>query len=81
MDDQFLVRVLVEDNHVLSKVFDTETRDEYVLAKVERQAGSFAGRVKANYRQVLAAIASQCFDQQPFRGRLDKVCSQTLVVP
>ncbi|MBP2057941.1 putative DNA-binding protein (MmcQ/YjbR family) [Lactobacillus colini] len=66
MSGQFRVEVIVDNDKVSSKVYDSETNEEYVLVHTDKQYGKFVGRVKEEFYQILQNIADNCCEIQPF---------------
>lgn len=62
-DGQMRLDLVVRaDGSLISKVTDTATDEEYVLHLVPDAAGSFVGRVRADYQSVLDDICAHCYD-------------------
>lgn len=68
MDNQFSLTIVIDNaGDMHTKVIDTATNDEYTLFLVDGVTGSFVGRVKAEYTEVLTNIANCCFDDEVFK--------------
>lgn len=68
MDKQFLLTIVIDNaGDMHTKVIDTATNDEYTLFLVDGVTGSFVGRVKTEYTEVLTNIANNCFDDEIFK--------------
>ncbi|MEX2784579.1 MmcQ/YjbR family DNA-binding protein [Streptococcus sp. H49] len=67
MDGNFEAQLSIEaDGRVSGRVIDTEINDDYLALSTQRQAGSFAGQVRAAYAAILEKIAISCFEDRPF---------------
>ncbi len=67
MAGAFRVTVTVGRNGRLqAKVTDADTGDEYIHARTEAAAGSFASAVRQEYTAVLEQIRAACFKEQEF---------------
>lgn len=68
-DNQFHLNVLVDKNgQVRTQVMDADTGEAYTLHLTRHTAGSFVGKVRADYSAVLQAIADTCFEKQVFQS-------------
>lgn len=69
VDNQFDLTVYVaQSGQVCTKVIDSNTGDEYRLHLVESVVGSFIGKVRADYLDVLQKIADNCFETKIFQS-------------
>ncbi|MFR1368460.1 MAG: hypothetical protein ACLSBF_08980 [Alphaproteobacteria bacterium] len=75
VDNQFDLTVYVaQSGQVCTKVIDSSTGDEYRLHLVESVVGSFIGKVRADYLDVLQKIADNCFETKIFQSEYaDKI--------
>ncbi len=58
--NHFLVRVEITNKMQISQVIDTDTLEEYSLVDVEGIEGSFVGKIKNDYENILNDIISKC---------------------
>ncbi|MBO7672611.1 MmcQ/YjbR family DNA-binding protein [bacterium] len=58
--------VIDSDGGMTSKVYDNETKDEYLLLNVESKAGGFAQEIKSAYEEILLEIRDKCFIKNDF---------------
>ena len=58
-----------KDGAVSTQVLDSGSGEEYVLHLVQTAAGSFVGRVRAEYDAVLDEILSACFEYDVFKSQ------------
>lgn len=73
MKKQFIVRISVTDNETVNyKVYETETKDEYVLVHVEGAIGGFVGDVRAACEKVLIDISNKCFNIEVLKAEQTK---------
>ena len=69
LSGQFRLEVTVgAQGKVTSRVFDTDTGDEYVLYRAESVAGAFVGKVRTECCAVLEKIAAECFIGKAFKS-------------
>ncbi len=69
LSGQFRLKVAVDaQGKVTSRVFDTDTGDEYVLYRAESAAGAFVGKVRTECCAVLEKIAAECFIGKAFKS-------------
>lgn len=75
VDNQFDLTVYIaQSGQVYTKVIDSNTGDEYRLHLVESVVGSFIGKVRADYLDVLQKIADNCFETKIFQSEYaDKI--------
>ena len=45
-DEQFEINVTVENNKIMSKLFDLINEDEYILVDIQDSTGEFVGKVR-----------------------------------
>lgn len=73
VDGQMKLIVTVDtDGKICTEVIDNSSGDEYVLHQVAGAAGSFVGRVKAEYDAVLEDISTKCFEPEVFKSEQAK---------
>ncbi|KRO00769.1 MmcQ/YjbR family DNA-binding protein [Companilactobacillus kimchiensis] len=69
VNDQFQLRVSIsKDDQIETHVIDQTTNEEYVLHLAAKASGEFVGQVAAEYRQVLAEIKNDCYDDDVFKS-------------
>ena len=69
VDGQFdMVVAVTGEGRVSAEVIDRSSSEVYVLHRVSGARGAFAGRVREEYRGVLAAIADACFESDVFKS-------------
>ena len=69
VDGQFKMTVTVSDDGTVStKVADSSSDEEYVLHRTSVACGSFVGRVRADYENILREIAEKCFETDVFKS-------------
>jgi len=67
LDGSFKAVIVIDsDGGMSGKVYDTETKDEYLLLNVESKAGGFAQEVKSAYEELLLDIRNNCFIKNNF---------------
>lgn len=69
VNNQFrLIVSISQKGDVNTKVLDVDGDEEYVLHLVADAAGSFVGKVRAEYLQVLQLISDECFMPRVFKS-------------
>ncbi len=66
IDKQMRLTIKVEENDIESEIFDIENKEPYALHLIENAVGSFVGRVRDEYTNVLQNICERCFDKEIF---------------
>lgn len=73
LEGQFLLSVMISDKGVLStKVVDLSSGEPYTLHLYEGASGSFVGRVKEEYENILQEICEKCFERDVFKSEYAK---------
>lgn len=73
VDGQMKMTVQIDkDGKIFAEVIDNESGEEYVLHRVVGAAGSFVGKVRAEYELVLEEISAKCFDTEVFKSQQAK---------
>ncbi len=73
MQGQFTVKIAVAaDGAVDYHVYDAQTAEEYVLARVADATGNFIGEVHAACEEILSDVAQNCFDTETFQSAQTK---------
>lgn len=66
---QFCIKIMIGRSGAADyRVFDAQTGEEYVLARVPDAAGSFVGEVHAACEEVLSQVARECFFTEHFQN-------------
>ncbi len=66
---QFDIKVTVsKTGKITADVFDSETREVYVLVKLPEATGKFIGQIKAEYEAVLKDIREKCSRPEVFKN-------------
>ncbi len=66
---QFEARIAVLKNgKITADVVDTSTDEIYVLVKIPSATGEYVGKVRSEYRELLAEISEQCFYLDVFKS-------------
>lgn len=67
LNGDFEVRVhVLLDGQVSARVIDTDLNEEYLALHVAGASGSFIGKVREAYQEVLERVAEACFEALPF---------------
>lgn len=64
---------ITRQGEVSAKVIDSTLGEPYTLHLVEGVAGSFVGRVRLDYEQILHEIAGKCFEPDVFKNKQTKM--------
>lgn len=68
-DGQFRLEVAVDDaGRIMSRVFDRDTGDEYVLYRAESASGAFIGQLRTECLGILQKIADACCVTKVFQS-------------
>lgn len=69
-ENQFLLKIVVDQNGKLStEMLDKSSGDEYVLHLVEGATGSFVGKIRKEYEEILQNIKKNCFEKNIFKSK------------
>lgn len=69
VDGQFNMVVCCDkDGKIDARIFDADTQDEYILHLTTDAEGSFVGKVRTEFCNVLQNIAENCFKTQAFKS-------------
>jgi len=63
---QLMVSVL-EDESMDTKIIDCQTGEEYVLHRTDEAVGSFVGKIREEYDNVLNQIVEVCYESDVFK--------------
>lgn len=72
VDNQFEMKVVVENNKMSSCLFDLISKDEYILVDIEDSKGEFVGKVRKAYLQELQNIIEKCTSLNIFKSQQAK---------
>ena len=70
-NDEFEIRVVVENNKITSRLFDLSNEDEYVLVDIKDSFGEFVGKLKEEYENELQNIITKCTIPNIFKSEQD----------
>ena len=68
LNDDFQVQILIKDNRLTGRLFDSDTMDEYTNFRLDSGANGYSHKVKEAYLALLSDIVSKGFDQRYFRS-------------
>lgn len=71
-DKQFEMRVTVENNRMISKLFDLINDEEYILVDIQDSIGEFVGKVRQEYENELQNIIVKCTTPNVFKSEQAK---------
>ena len=67
MNNKFNAQIVVtKSGKVCGKIFDIENNDEYLPFRLNFQEGSFVGKVREEYINILDTIKQECFTEKLF---------------
>lgn len=67
LNNTFLVQFTLDEmQHLLGKIYDLATNEEYINFHVSSQTGSFVSKVRAEYQNILTDIVNHCFENRDF---------------
>mgnify|MGYP003423658775 CR=1 FL=1 len=70
LDGDFQMYVMIsEEGRIETKVIDVSLGEEFVLHLVAGTEGSFIGKVKQEYEDVLASIRENCTEKEVFKSQ------------
>lgn len=73
LDGEFQMQVLIfDDERVETKLIDLMSNEEFVLHLVPGASGSFVGKVKKEYEDVLTSIEENCTEAEVFKSESAK---------
>lgn len=73
LENQFLLSITVTETDTNTEVIDLSTNEPYSLFLVENATGSFVGKVKAEYEEIISKIAEKCFEKNIFKSKFSKL--------
>lgn len=65
----FEARIAVSGNEIKADVFDTEAGNIYALVKVPEAAGTFVGKIREEFEEILSEISEACCFPNVFKSR------------
>ncbi len=67
LDGEFILKVEIDTNkNIKTQVIETDTNEIYTLHLTDAE-GSFVGKIREEYTNILEDIAKKCFDKQIFK--------------
>ena len=72
LNNTFKVVICISENNQNSQVIDLETGFSYVLVDINEASGSFVGKVKEEYENVLADVILHCTSSNVFKNKQTK---------
>lgn len=67
-NEQFEMSVIVENNKMISKIFDLLNGDEYILVDIQNSTGEFVGKIREEYENELKNIIEKCTTLNIFKS-------------
>lgn len=71
-DDNFIAVVEISPNQQRAKVLDLQSNDEYVMADLKDAAGTFVGKIRSEYENILLDIIANCTQTEVFKAEQAK---------
>ena len=71
-DEQFEIKVTVENNKMTSELYDLLNEHEYVLVDIQDSTGEFVGKVREEYENELKNIIEKCTIPNVFKSEQAK---------
>ena len=76
VDNQFILTIHISSTgNIDTNMIELAAGEVYTLYQVESAKGSFVGRVRAEYCDILQDIAAHCFDKEIFK----QVCTKQII--
>lgn len=73
LEGEFRMYVLVsEDEQIVTRVVDISSGEEFILHRVQVASGSFVGKVKKEYEDILLSIRDNCTEKDVFKSEISK---------
>ena len=72
VEKHFKVIMEISEDKQISKVIDTLTNEEYILADVQDSSGDFVGKVKDAYNLVINNVINKCTNSNIFKSEQTK---------
>ena len=76
-DDKFEMIVNIADREKTSKVIDLENDEEYILVDIQDSIGTFVGKVRQEYEEILKDIIESCTSKEIFNSNQALSCCIT----
>lgn len=71
-NEQFEMSVKVENDKMISRLFDLINEDEYILVDIQDSKGEFVGKVREEYEKELQNIITKCTTLNIFKSEQAK---------
>lgn len=69
-NDNFLVHIEITDfAKITSKIMDIENKEEYLPVDIKNTTGSFIGKIKEEYENILKDVISICTERDVFKSK------------
>lgn len=69
-NDNFLVHIEITDfAKITSKIMDIENKEEYLPVDIKNTTGSFLGKIKEEYENILKDVISICTERDVFKSK------------
>lgn len=68
LNGDFILKVLISRNDILTNIRDTKNEYDYILHNVLGAEGKFVGEVRSEYEKVLKEIRDRCFVPDVFKS-------------
>lgn len=69
-NDNFLVHIEITDfAKITSKIMDIENKEEYLPVDIKNTTGSFIGKIKEEYENILKDVISICTERNVFKSK------------
>lgn len=72
LNGQFKIVVAFSEQENMSRIFDSNSDEEYILADIENSVGKFVGQVRQEYESKLQDIISNCTKPNIFKSNQAK---------
>ena len=69
---EFCLKVIIAQSNVTTELREKDTGELYTLHLVEGADGSFVGKIKEEYQQILDKISVECFEPDVFEWEYSK---------
>lgn len=63
-----LIVTITMEGEITAEVFDTLLNEPYILHLVDGSTGSFVGKIKEEYKEILTEIAKHCYENDVFKS-------------
>ena len=73
LDGNFLLHVMIDSSgKVQTEIIEQDTKEAYILYKIENAAGGFIGTIRSACETVLLDISEKCYDPDVFKSEQAK---------